>query len=90
MFSKAQQIADNTSIVAEAIAMKEGCEYYIENQLVALILETDSLALKIMVNRGWENPWSIYTIIRKIKEMRSDGNIQITHKFKEGNTLADF
>lgn len=60
------------------------------NQDLPLVLEIDSLALKMMVDDVLDCPWNNSMILRKIKEFRNSGNIQINHTLREGNTLADF
>lgn len=56
MYATCRQVQDNTTILAEVMAMKEGCDYCVENQFLSLVLETDSLALTKIVRGNRRSP----------------------------------
>ncbi|KAH0678922.1 hypothetical protein KY284_020007 [Solanum tuberosum] len=56
---KGVKIPDFTNLVAEAITMREGLQYYLENQLSHIIMEPDSLAMVNIINGVWETPWNV-------------------------------
>lgn len=90
MYASASQIADAICLYAEARAMSKGIEYCVCNQLLPLIMETDSLTMKKIVDGEWETPWSISMTLKEINTWRMKGHIQFAHTLREDNTLADF
>lgn len=44
-FNTCREINETTNIIVEAISIKQGCEFYVANQFLHLVLETNSLAL---------------------------------------------
>lgn len=60
------------------------------HQLVPLIIETDSMLMKQLIDAEWKIPWNVSMEVKKIKEWMRYGNIQISHTLKEGNQVADF
>lgn len=54
--------------------------------MTPLIMETDSLVLKKVLDGIWEVPWSITTIVSAIQKLKRGQHVQIHHTFREGNT----
>ncbi|XP_075107022.1 uncharacterized protein LOC142180004 [Nicotiana tabacum] len=90
VFFKTKQIEDTTNIVAEAKAIVEGLAFCIKQQLHPLIVETDSLVMKRIIEDEWETPWSIGKEVKRIKGMKENFNVTFQHVLRESNTLADF
>nr|XP_016504630.1 PREDICTED: uncharacterized protein LOC107822596 [Nicotiana tabacum] len=90
VYAKAREIGETTNIVAEAKGMMEELIYCMEQQLHPLIMETDSLVMKNIIDDEWETPWCIGTEVRKIKEIKESYNVLFQHVYREGNKVADF
>lgn len=90
MYAKEQLLVDTTNIVAEAKAIKDGLSFYMEHDLHTLILETDSLLMKRIINGEWDAPWFIVAEVKRIKEMKEQFNVIFQRVLREGNTVADF
>ncbi|XP_060210685.1 uncharacterized protein LOC132637641 [Lycium barbarum] len=86
----ARRISDGSNLVAEAMALQEGFKYCVTNDLLPVILETDSMTLKMILTGHWEIPWSISLIIKDITRLRRDKEVRVEHVLREGNGLADF
>ncbi|XP_075097955.1 uncharacterized protein LOC142175269 [Nicotiana tabacum] len=67
VYAKAKEISETTNIVAEAKAIAEGLDYCVEKNLHPLIIETDSLTMKKIIEGEWYKPWCIGTDVRRIK-----------------------
>lgn len=65
--AKPEMIDDTTNMVAEAKAIKEELTYCVTNQIHPLIIETDLLAMKKIVEGEWETPWCITKEVKRIK-----------------------
>lgn len=50
MYAKAREIGEATNIVAEAKALVEGLIWCVEKQLHPLIMKTDSLVMKKIID----------------------------------------
>lgn len=74
-------MAVNTSLYAKALAVKEGCEYYVEHYFLPLILETDSLALTKIVRCEWDYPWNIVMIFKGSGNVLKGKQIQMQNTF---------
>ncbi|XP_060216649.1 uncharacterized protein LOC132644109 [Lycium barbarum] len=83
-------ITDGNNLIAEALAIKKGVDYYISHQLVPLVVETDSLAMKMFISGTWEVPWSITLVVQEINRIRKGHMVNVEHIYREGNGLADF
>ncbi|MCD7459186.1 hypothetical protein HAX54_040255, partial [Datura stramonium] len=81
------RIEEATSLKAETTTMVKGIGYYVENLLLPLALETNSLSLNKVVEEDWEIPWSISMKVRKVQEWRKKETKEFTHTFREGNSL---
>ncbi|XP_070042883.1 uncharacterized protein [Nicotiana tomentosiformis] len=90
VYAKSVDIGVTTNVVAEAQAILRGLEYCVTHEKHPLILETDSLTLKKVIEGEWDSPWCISAEFQKIKEMKNHFNMILQHIFREGNTLADF
>ncbi|XP_070034559.1 uncharacterized protein [Nicotiana tomentosiformis] len=63
-YAKAKEINNTTNIVDEAKAISKGLAHCVEQQLHPLIIETDSLIMKRIIDGEWDPPW--YNIISLI------------------------
>ncbi|KAH0651818.1 hypothetical protein KY285_030681 [Solanum tuberosum] len=88
--SKGRRIPNSTSLVAEAVAIKEGIKFCIDRNLLPLIVETDSHTMVQLLEERWEVSWSVVMEVEAIKRMRENIPIHVKHTLREGNTLADF
>ncbi|XP_059280949.1 uncharacterized protein LOC132034570 [Lycium ferocissimum] len=63
---------DGSSLIAEAVALRDGVAYCESHNLWPLIIETDSLSMKKFISSEWEVPWSIILIVNEInRRMRN-------------------
>lgn len=83
-------IRDRTILKAEAEAFLMALQYYINNYLLPLILQTDSLTFIRILDGIWEVPWVISPRILKIKMLIENQLIKVKHTLREGNSLADY
>ncbi|XP_075082433.1 uncharacterized protein LOC142166835 [Nicotiana tabacum] len=90
VFAKAKEIGETTNIVAEAKAIVEGLAYCVERQLHPLIMETDSLVMRKIIDGEWATPWCIGAEVRKIKHIKNNYNVVFEYVLREGNSVADF
>ncbi|XP_070018000.1 uncharacterized protein [Nicotiana sylvestris] len=75
--------------VIEAKAILQGLESCVEHDLHPLILETDSLVMKKVIEGEWDPPWVVANDVKKIIE-KGNFNVIFQHVFREGNSVADF
>lgn len=88
VYAKSRNIKEVLVLEAKVITMKLGLDYYIENNLLSLTFETDSLILKKILDGIWEVPSSISLEIMRIKHLMGDKSKKMEHIFREGNQLA--
>nr|XP_009615502.1 uncharacterized protein LOC104108225 [Nicotiana tomentosiformis] len=85
-----EEIGISTNIVAEARAIVEGLLYCVQRQLHPLIIETNSLVMKKIIEGEWEIHWNIGKEVKKIKEIKENYNVIFQHVLRKGNTVSDF
>ncbi|XP_070045233.1 uncharacterized protein [Nicotiana tomentosiformis] len=90
IYARSVNLDETTNVVAEAKAILQGLEYCYANSLHPLILETDCLLLKKIIEREWEPHWCVMAEVQKIQELRDHFNVIFQHVYREGNTLADY
>ncbi|KAH0755025.1 hypothetical protein KY290_025295 [Solanum tuberosum] len=90
MYAEAHNIGEATNMDTEVTAVWKALQYCLENDLRQVRLETDSLALKNMINESWRIPWEIVEKMEDIQEIIQQLNVEVCHVFREANQLADF
>ncbi|XP_059284804.1 uncharacterized protein LOC132038098 [Lycium ferocissimum] len=90
VYAAAQKIADGNNLVAEAVAIKQGIKYCMDHQLYPLLVETDSLAMKMFIRGTWEVPWCISMILKDINRLIRGQIVEVEHIYRKGNCLEDF
>ncbi|XP_075082213.1 uncharacterized protein LOC142166789 [Nicotiana tabacum] len=90
LFAKAEELGLSTNTIAEAKAIVEGLSYCVQKQLHPLIIQTDSMLMKKIIDGIWEVPWNIGKEINKINQLKHNFNVIFEHVLREGNTLADY
>ncbi|XP_060212032.1 uncharacterized protein LOC132639607 [Lycium barbarum] len=58
--------------------------------LLPVVLQTDSMTMKMILTGQWETPWIISMIINDISMLKRDKEVRVEHVLREGNGLADF
>ncbi|XP_060210552.1 uncharacterized protein LOC132637489 [Lycium barbarum] len=89
-YAAARRISDGSNLIAESRALHEGLKYCVTHSLLPVVLETDSMTMKMILTGQWETPWSISMIINYILRLRRDKEVRVEHVLREGNGLADF
>ncbi|XP_059310222.1 uncharacterized protein LOC132061411 [Lycium ferocissimum] len=79
----------STNTQAEAMAILKALKYLNENQLDKVVIETDSLLLKNIIQRVWEVPWQILTTMEEIWKLMEGKIVVVKHIFREGNKVAN-
>ncbi|XP_070032252.1 uncharacterized protein [Nicotiana tomentosiformis] len=69
VYARSVDLRITTNVVAEAKYIVQGLEYCMEQGLHPLILETDSLLMKKVIEGEWDPPWSLVEEVKKIKEI---------------------
>ncbi|XP_009804158.2 uncharacterized protein [Nicotiana sylvestris] len=90
VYARAVDLGVTTNVVAEAKAILQGLEYCVEHDLHPLILETNSLVMKKVIEGECDPLWVIANDVKKIREMKGNFNVIFQHVFREGNSVADF
>ncbi|XP_060177886.1 uncharacterized protein LOC132607825 [Lycium barbarum] len=57
VYAAAKTLADGTNIMAEAEAIRLGLRHCVVKQLFPVIIETDSMTMKMILNDEWKVPW---------------------------------
>ncbi|XP_060194976.1 uncharacterized protein LOC132624175 [Lycium barbarum] len=86
----ARRISDGSNIVAEPMALQEGLKYCVAHSLLPVVMETDSMTMKMILAGQWEAPWCISLIINDISRLMRDKEVKVYHVLREGTGLADF
>ncbi|XP_049396567.1 uncharacterized protein LOC125860610 [Solanum stenotomum] len=66
IYAKAHRISETTNMEAEVTAVWKALHFCLAKDLKQVKLETDSLALKNMINGSWRIPWEI---VEKVEEI---------------------
>lgn len=70
VFAEAMDIGETTNIVAETKAIVERLAYCVDREPHPLILETNTLVMKKIIEGEWDSPGWIVVEVKMIKEMR--------------------
>ncbi|KAK6791791.1 hypothetical protein RDI58_010872 [Solanum bulbocastanum] len=90
MYAQAKGIGLDTNIEAQATTIQETLKISYRKRFQNLLIETDSLSLKNIIQMTQRIPWEIGEIMEDImKEMRTQ-KAKIKHISREGNPIADY
>ncbi|KAK4718156.1 hypothetical protein R3W88_016494 [Solanum pinnatisectum] len=89
-YAEARKLTESTSLIAEAGAIKVGMEFCFNNGMTPVVVETNSLIMKKVLDGVSEVPWSISLEIQNIKCLMEKGQISMKHIYREGNQLVDY
>lgn len=87
--AEAQQIRIKTSMEAETTAILVAFRKSKGLNLHKIILETDSLSLRMIFSKEWKYPWNIIIQIEDIRQLMANNQCKIKHAFREASQLAD-
>ncbi|XP_059295460.1 uncharacterized protein LOC132048795 [Lycium ferocissimum] len=90
VYAAAKKLQDGSNLVAEAEAIRMGLIYFLDKKLFPLIIETDSMVMKMILAAEWKIQWGISMVVEDIQRMRRDQMVIVVHIHREGNGLADF
>lgn len=79
----------NSSLAAEAIALRDGISMCCRMGVSEVLVETDSLQLLQIVTRQLACPWDLSCILQDIAAMTEKIKIEINHAPRELNKVAD-
>ncbi|XP_060190463.1 uncharacterized protein LOC132619636 [Lycium barbarum] len=79
----------STNTQAKTKAILQDLRYLNNMQVERIMLITDSLLLKNIVQRVWEVPWQIVSMMEEIWQLVEGKTIVVNHIYREGNKVAD-
>ncbi|KAH0669403.1 hypothetical protein KY285_023565 [Solanum tuberosum] len=71
--AKGLRIQDTTNLVDDAITLKEGLQFEVENGFTLVITESGSLSMINIINGVWKVPWSVTLEVNSFTRMRICG-----------------
>ncbi|XP_075100004.1 uncharacterized protein LOC142176387 [Nicotiana tabacum] len=90
-YALGKETLEVTNSVAEAIAIAiaEALKYCVEHGYTHILLQTNSMMLKNVIEGKCSAPWSVIEYVEEIKEIIQRWNVSVLHIMREGNQLAD-
>ncbi|MQL76353.1 hypothetical protein Taro_008743 [Colocasia esculenta] len=79
----------HTSLVAEALALRDGLRMCSNMGIYNVMVETDSLSLVQIVTNQISRQWDLSFILREIAVIAEQVKAEIVHTPREGNKLTD-
>nr|XP_016493380.1 PREDICTED: uncharacterized protein LOC107812734 [Nicotiana tabacum] len=68
----------------------EGIEILCAAWYIHILVQTDSMLLKNVVEGTWIAPWAVVAYVEEIKGIMDRCNVRVSHIMREGNKLADY
>lgn len=90
IYASADIIPTSTNLYVEAKAIEKGIDYCVNQNLLPLIVETDSLTMKRIIEAERRVPWSISMEVKRVQEWRNKEDISFRHIMREGNQVTYF
>ncbi|KAH0685725.1 hypothetical protein KY290_017253 [Solanum tuberosum] len=87
VYAESKGLGIMSSLEAETIALRNGLEYCILHDLLPMILETDSLILKKILDGIWDVPWYNIMEVKRINSLKDGKEVEIEHTFREVNMI---
>lgn len=80
MYDESRKVEHYSMLRVESMTLNIGYEYCITNNLLQVMLDTDSLTLlKKILYRTWGVPWVVTMEIRQIKLLMSNKDVDMGH-----------
>nr|XP_009761667.1 PREDICTED: uncharacterized protein LOC104213819 [Nicotiana sylvestris] len=89
IYAKGREISEGTNNESEAVVIVEALKMCKNLNYCRIWLQTDSMLLKNIIEESWKPPWYITEHVEEILRLNEQSTINVTHIFREGNTLAD-
>ncbi|KAH0716808.1 hypothetical protein KY285_012839 [Solanum tuberosum] len=83
IYAKAKGIGIATNMEAETVAILTALRECYNRKMQNVIVETDSLSLKKIIQQSWRVPWEIAEKVEEIREIMKKIRAKITHIFRE-------
>ncbi|XP_070033079.1 uncharacterized protein [Nicotiana tomentosiformis] len=90
VYARGKEIPETTNNEAEAWAILEGLSYCVNQQYIQILIQTDSMLLKNVLDEVWIAPWNVTEIVEEINKLRHRCTVTFTHILREGNRLVDY
>lgn len=89
--AQAQEIGELacTNTQAEAMAILQALKFIEATQMDRVVIKTDSLLTKNIVDKSWKVPWQVVITLEEIWRLMQGRPVVIKHILREGNKLAD-
>ncbi|XP_060211852.1 uncharacterized protein LOC132639424 [Lycium barbarum] len=85
----AKEMQEGTNTESEVKALLEATRFCLSKHVYSFILETDSMLMKMILEREWKPPWNIVFMVEELWDIMDNGQVQLLHILREGNKLAD-
>lgn len=79
----------STINLSEVIAARDGIQWCCEQGMSNFKVELDSMLIVHMIKGICNVPWNLLAIIENIQDRIRNRGIEITHCYREGNSVAD-
>ncbi|XP_059285202.1 uncharacterized protein LOC132038567 [Lycium ferocissimum] len=90
IYVEGKEIHETTNMEAEVMAIKEAIYHCVANNIQEVLVETDSMVMKNIIEGTWEIPWQLIVIVEDIKHLITMCEVKFQHVKREGNSLADY
>ncbi|PHT39381.1 Geraniol 8-hydroxylase [Capsicum baccatum] len=90
LYAESIRLPDGSNLLSEAKALKAGLELCINRHFMPVVMETDFLIMKNVLDNNWGMPWSIDMELKSFNQSRSRGRVMVEHVYREGNQVADY
>lgn len=67
----------------------EALRYYVEQGFTQIMLQTDSMLMKNVLEGKWVPPWNVSEYVEESRNIIEGCNVSISHILREGNSLGD-
>lgn len=85
IYSEANYIGEATNTINEARVIRKAPIFCVSQDFEQILLETDSLSPRNILQKIWKIPWEIVDTVEEILMLMKDRGIQVEHEFIEAN-----
>nr|XP_016494947.1 PREDICTED: ribonuclease H-like [Nicotiana tabacum] len=89
-YERGKEIQETTNTEAEAAAILEAMRYCVHHGYINILVQTDSMLMKNVIEGTWDPPWAVAAYLEEINELMRRSNTRVTYIMREGNKLADY
>lgn len=90
LYTQGDILEDINNMEVEAVAILQVAKHCKQSKNEKVVIQTNLLSMQKILNKEWDNPWSVADNVQKILQLLSSKQVQFQQILREDNQLVDY